>query len=96
VSFVSLVVKIAAESSRLEFVAESSRLEIAAESSRLEIAAESSRRKLLPNQAAGNCCRIKPPMSGRACCYMLDYDHSVPVIAAPRTWLLNQALARAA
>jgi len=34
-------------------------------------------------------------MSGRACCYMLDYHHGVPVIAAPRTWLLNQALARA-
>jgi REP element-mobilizing transposase RayT len=34
-------------------------------------------------------------MSGDALCYMIDYDHGIPVVAVPRTWLLYKVLARA-
>ena len=32
-------------------------------------------------------------MSGEACTYMHDYDWSVLVVAAPRSWMLKQATA---
>ena len=31
-------------------------------------------------------------MSGQACCYMINYDWGVPVVAAPATWMLRHVL----